>query len=256
MTSFSRFHRLIGRQLILEAMSASQAQEIFKYHGIQPDEMLKPADLQAARNRLIRKYHPDRPGGNLEASQEVNAAYDVLKDTASSSKPTESPYKPYSPEQPKPRPAYTNDDDRDDSWAQAGWGQGMHNSSSISRHDYRDLNFIKKTMWLLSGKSRKPFTVLNFDGRYFRGQFTVYGSTEIYSEMVKAMIQWDADFNKRAIFIAQSNLYMSLVWLDGKMLPEPISFHKGEDYETSMPYNDQKFMRDLPLTLDRLSRGF
>lgn len=38
------------------------------------------AEIKAAYRRLAHKYHPDKPGGDVEKFKEVGAAYEQLKD--------------------------------------------------------------------------------------------------------------------------------------------------------------------------------
>ena len=35
-------------------------------------------ELTAARNRMHKQYHPDRPGGDTRLAQRINEAFDVL----------------------------------------------------------------------------------------------------------------------------------------------------------------------------------
>jgi len=75
MVTFKRLLELAGIKLN-EHMSADNARKIFTYYGEKPSGDVH--ELQTQYHRLARSNHPDA-GGTVDAMQEINAAYDVLK---------------------------------------------------------------------------------------------------------------------------------------------------------------------------------
>ena len=68
---------LLECRALTEALTAAQAVEVFRKHGVLDAGNLSRKDLGAARNKLSKTHHPDK-GGDLQAMQEINAAYDTL----------------------------------------------------------------------------------------------------------------------------------------------------------------------------------
>jgi hypothetical protein len=112
-------------------------------------------------------------------------------------------------------------------------------------------------MWELSGKSKKEYTVQQFDGTFFRNIFTAFGSRKIFNEMAKAMKIWGESgnpYDTRAIFISErrgKKLY--LVYLDGKFLGDDPYVFTHDSFNMN-PANDQQFVRNLPGELDRVNQ--
>ena len=217
--------------LLKEEMSRSQAIAIFKKYGAS-DSDISPQNLKMTRMRLARQYHPDVTQGDGEPIKLINAAYDVLKTT----NPTE-----YS------KPEFPS------------WQTDSRSSfNNISKNDYRDMNYFKKSMWELSGKSKERWTILAFDGHYFRSTITVFGNSKIFPEMAKAMIVWNSHggnpYNTRAVFVQQGDdPTVILIWLDGKNISPPIPFE--HDSFNKNPSNDSSFMNRLPRLLNQISSG-
>lgn len=235
--------------LPLLEMSYQDAVQVFARFGVDVRRMDKDG-IKKVHRSLIQKQHTDK-GGSLETSQDLNAARDALmKDDQDGTSPgpvrqrTGSPYR-------RPRSEGTP------TWAWAGHAGGAPPSSQIYREDYRDLNYIKKKMWELSGKSRKEYTVQQYDGSFFRHIFIAYGSRKIFNEMAKAMKVWGEGanpYNTRAIFISErkgKKLY--LVYLDGKFLGDDPYVFTHDSFNANAG-NDQQFMRNLPGELDRVSQ--
>lgn len=246
-------------------MTYGQASQIFKQLGWHEGE-----NVAVARKRLIMQHHPDR-GGDAKVAQLINAAYDVLKKGnpgISSAQPQEpqpdfrdgtdprgqyygARRSQYDTQQPPP-----NDEDRYPIWAQAGHSGGMKETGRIYRQDYTDMNFIKKSMWELSGKSTKEYTIWGFDGRFFRNSLTVYGSARIFNYMAQAMLDWQTKggnpYECRAVFVSPKNSkVLFLIYADGKFYgDQPIPVEHGSF--NMNPSNDQQFMRSLPDWLDQI----
>lgn len=239
MNDFLRLLKLAGVKLLLEALTPQQAANIFKHYGASDDDLSSPQKIKAARNRLIRQHHSDVSGGDDEAAKMINASYDVLKSGYSA---RTSP------------PKYD-----DDSNGIPAWQTDKRSSyNSISRDDYTDINYFKRRMWELSKHSTKKYTIYAFDGSFFRGTITVYGSPEIFKDMAEAMVVWNSHggnpYDTRAVFVQEETFIpiLLLIYLDGKVLPKPIEME--HDSFNRNPANDQYFVRSLPDTLDRISR--
>lgn len=234
-------------QILREAMSIDQAIHQFKQVGV--DVAALDADkLKLAYRGLLMKYHPDRNPGDKKAeliAKNLNAAYDVLKSHFSdgyTSSPSGATRKPESARGTTPP------------WAWAGYSGGIPPDGRINREDYTDMNFIKKSMWELSGHSREQWTIFGFDGHFFRHSVTVFGNTHIFNDMAKAMLVWQAkggnSYPCRAVFVNKKGQTDEslLIYADGHFYgKEPIIF----DHEGNI-INDMQFQRRLPDELDRL----
>ncbi len=226
-------------------MSYQDAVDVFSRLGVDVRNM-EQDELTKVHRRLIQKQHPD-VGGSLEVAKDLNQARDVLRGKRRSI-PGPSRAGPRRPPPSTEVPA----------WAWAGYAGGMPPSSQIYRENYRDLNYIKKRMWELSRKSKKEYTVQQFDGTFFRNIFTAFGNRKIFNEMAKAMKIWGESgnpYNTRAIFISErrgKKLY--LVYLDGKFLGDDPYVFTHESFNMN-PANDQQFVRNLPAKLDRVNQN-
>ncbi len=233
--------------LPLLEMSYQDAVQVFAQHGVDIRNM-DDAAIKKVYRRLIQKHHPDR-GGDPNIAKDIVAAQDALEKGTSA---------------PTPRQGYRGANVRRSTrsepptWAWAGHAGGMPPSSNIYSADYRDINYIKKRMWELSGKSKKEYTVQQFDGTFFRHIFTAFGSRKIFNEMAKAMKMWGESgnpYNTRAIFINErkGNKKLYLIYLDGKFLGDD-PFVMTHDSFNANPGNDQEFVRNLPAELDRVNQ--
>lgn len=239
----------------LYEMSQGEAAAIFKRFGVNVRGM-DPAAIKKAYRDLIGKAHPDK-GGNVEDAKSINAAFDVLKkETGRLDQPDDFQWQSTAGARHQQRQQNAPPREGPAVWAQAGHSGGMPNSDSIYRPDYTDINYIKREMWLKSGKSKLAFTIWGYDGAFFRGTVTVYGSKEIFDEMAKAMITWQTKggnpYQCRAVFITRGSR-MWLAYADGRFYADT---HPMEhDSPNQNPGNDQKFVHALPAYLDKLRDG-
>jgi len=120
---------------------------LFRRFGVDVTGMSREA-IKAARRDLLHRHHPDR-GGDLDSAQLINAAYDLLKDGVpdemfySTDLDRYEAHKAKNPGSPE--------------WVWAGYSGGIPDAT-IYRNDFSDVNFIKKSMWELSGQSRAEYT--------------------------------------------------------------------------------------------------
>lgn len=250
----------------LYEMTYADAARIFKQNGVDVSQ-LDATGVKNAYRRLMMANHPDR-GGDVTKAKDINAAFDVLKLGApSGSRADTSGFQWQSTTQQRyeqrrrEREAQNRGDQNqgDTTWAQAGHSGGAPNSSSIHRNDYTDMNYFKKRMWELSGKSRHEWNINAFDGAFFRSSITVYGNEKIFPDMAAAMVIWNSyggnPYKTRAVFVNRSNApeVLFLIYLDGKHIDPPIAFrHNSFNANAS---NDQQFVRSLPEKLDKISAG-
>lgn len=278
---------------VLSEMTTQDASEIFAKFGV-PDAIGLPKDtLKAERNRLIMQHHQDFTG-DPRASQEINAAYDLLSRKPAVDRhvggadPYWHPnagktYKP-GPEEPEftdtgggeywnPHGAewygskyggrgWGNEDEpetRTPVWARAGWSGGVPPNASIHRNNYTDVNFIKKSIWELSGHSTHQYTIWGFDGHFFRNKVTVFGSPAVFTHMAVAMVDWQTKganpYECRAVLVSSKEdpHTLWLVYADGRYLSDPIGLQHNS--RNANPGNDESFTRRLPGFLDRLDQG-
>lgn len=244
-------------------MTYDQAVGIFSKLGVDPRNM-DPAALKTARKQLIMKHHTDL-GGAPGIAQDINSAYDLLsKGTPSGpsmGRQQSRPEPEYRYRRPDPNQQSQqntqSDEERYPIWAQAGHSGGIRETGRIYRNDYTDMNFIKKSMWELSGQSTKEYTLNGYDGAFFRGMLTVFGSPKIFNIMAQAMIDWQTKggnpYQCRAVFVNErKSKQLFLIYADGKFYGDnPIPF-EHESFNLN-PSNDQQFTRRLPEMLDQLA---
>lgn len=231
---------------LVEAMTRDQATNTLRRYGVDPTGLSFPA-LKKEYTDLVRKHHSDAGGSDNDMAV-INSAFDFFKELekhnknkGSTSGTSSSSY------------SSTASNDADAWWAQAGWSGGIRNSSRISRNDFRDVNFIKKTIGEKAGRGSPQYTVWNFDGRYFRGAFSVYGNESLFRLMAEAMMVWEDFHKKRAIFVQKKgSADLLLVWSDGIFHSPPIPF-EHESFNDN-PGNDQSFVRNLPKHLDEIKQ--
>ncbi len=277
-------------------MRIQEAINIFKKYGVDVAGM-RLDQIRQLRNLLLQRHHPDA-GGTVSVAQEINAAYEFLRNiTPDSLNPTPQPRQPTAPQpqpqpppQPRPRPeaapqpngprveradhnlyqyhrpdpAPANDGDRRDAekywtpdkWAWAGHSGANEPNFSISRSDFTDLNFIKKSMWELSGNSYDEWVIYGYDGRLFPHTIIVYGSPKIFHYMAIAMVDFQTKGSNplpcRAVFARLGTSHdLYLIYADGKYYDQnPIKFRL--ESVGSNPRNDSAFMQKIPGLLDQL----
>ncbi len=240
-------------------MSPMEAEYIFNKYGIPNSINLSKEDLKKSWKNLAKMIHPDRNPNKKEemtrAIQDINSAYDVLKNIPSRERsnngygsgdeswPEQQDYDDYfahnTHQQYSRQRRNSSQSERPTGWSQAGWNGGAPNSSNIFNKDFSDLNYCKKTAWEISG--RPPFdreheyTFINWDGSYFRGVFSVYAIPEKLFEISKMMTQWDNWNRSVAVFCYRKiDNYALLVNLRGQKVNPPKEI---KDFEP----NDQQF---------------
>lgn len=223
------------------------AAEVFRAYGIEISDT-DPAELKKCRNRLMMQHHPDHTG-NTKDAQRINAAYDILSGKQIPRPPTSDLHRG------DPDGNTPNSEQRTSEWAYAGCSGGRRPDATISRTDYTDANFIKKSMWELSAKSHREYEIWGYDGSFFRNTVSVYGSPKIFAYMATAMIELQTKgshpFACRAVIVAEEgNRTFWLVYADGKYFDNPMNLEHSQLNDN--PSNDTIFMRELPHLLDQI----
>jgi len=178
-------------------MNIRQAREIFAKFGahLRSDDVV---ELRHAWIMLAKQYHvrAARDDTHERAMAEINAAYDLLK---------------ANPEKAKSG-GVTTDDPRIRGvcvWAWAGHsGTGLPPSDRIETADERDINYVKRRIWQLSGHSKEQWSIWSFDGRRFMPPLAVYGTRSIFDQMAGLALQCTrVGFRRpRAVFVQKLGL--------------------------------------------------
>ena len=252
-----------SKSYLLEALSYSDAEEIFAKFGVKDASSLSDDELKSRYKKLVLKHHPDKhPQNTVQKThdmQMINAAMDVLTTRNKES----GAYGFYEPTRhggttPPRQWYYRRPPERDifsgpDAWAQAGWSGGMPNSTHIYNNDFRDLNYCKKAAWETSGRpkpeEKNEWTIWNWDGSYFRGVFSVFAVPEKLFEISQMMVRWDWDSGKSmAVFATHATDPNNVVYLINHRGKEVFKKYEHESSNRN-PGNDHQFVEYLRTNL-------
>jgi hypothetical protein len=204
-------------------------------------EIMTNDQLHKFRRDLIKKCHPDLPENQGKPTDlgAINAAYDYLKSLGSTSFNSAIRSSIAPPWQPDKRT----------------------NNNRINVESYRDVNYIKKRCWELSGHSDDVYTIDAFGKSTFEGRTMVYGSPAIFAEMAQAMLIWNANGGKlnatRAVFVSspEETDSLHLIYADGRSYAHRPIVMKYNPVHGSC-YNDKAFQTRLPIILDSVNEMF
>ncbi len=124
--------------------------------------------------------------------------------------------------------------------------------------DYTNPDFFKKSIQKLAGDVGEEWTILGFDGYYFRKIITVFGRRQIFNLMAEAMLIFQTRGAEsspcRAVFVRNgteaNTLY--LIYADGKYYGDrPIRI----EHQSPNPPDDPLFVHSLPRVLDGIHFG-
>jgi hypothetical protein len=121
---------------------------------------------------------------------------------------------------------------------------------------YRDVNYLKKRIWELSKGSQEIYTINAFGRTNFEGRTRVYGSQDVFDEMAKAMLIWNANGSNvqltRAVLVSSNRDHtLYLIYADGKSMahnPIPLPYKP----QAGSLEEDNDFKAKLPLVLDKI----
>lgn len=243
---------------ILPEVSIIDAILLFRRLGVDVTGMA-PDTLREARRQLIRQHHPDQ-GGSLDVAKSINAAYDLLKEGVPKYRGSASGLGSFRRTHRRRREqlaalklCYPEHPE----WAWAGCSGDVPGRADIHAQGFTDINFIKRSMWQLSGLSDAEYAIWGFDGHLFRGYVAVFGSPKIFNYMADAMVTWltrgSDRYDCRAVFVHEEETRdLFLIYADGKHYGDsPIKVKEGSS--RGSPGDDPDLIRDLPDFLDRLS---
>jgi hypothetical protein len=223
-------------------ISRETAEDILSRHGLDAAG-LTPEELRRRWQDLARRHHPDL-GGDMQAMQEINAAYASLKPRAAA---TVAGVRDTSSPRVRGFPAWV--------WAGHGGG-GTVPDELILREDCTDRNFLKKRLWELSGRGAEEWTLWAFDGQELLPPVVTYGSDAIFAEMAKAMLRHGRrGFRSPRAILAQApnERYGVLVlFSDGRTHEPPVALPSSSPDGLA---RDRAFILGLPDRLDALAAG-
>lgn len=233
-------------------MTVTQALAIFSRFGIDVTGMT-PDQLRKARNKLVMAHHPDH-GGSAEALTAIIDAYHFLKSNG-----TFAPEEKTIGRSNQPYESYSRDSHasgRVPAWALAGYSGGSLPNTAIYKNDFSDVNFFKKAMWELSGKSTTAYTIWGFDGHSFSESIMVFASPKIFDTMADAMVTWQSNSENsrptRAVLVSPiQGQRLSLIYADGIYYGDQPIQMEHESFNAN-PNNDRQFTKILPEILDQL----
>ena len=244
---------------ILPDVTVIDAILLFRRLGVDVTGMA-PDTLRESRRQLIHRHHPDR-GGNLDIAQSINAAYDLLKEGVPKYRGSTFGFDSFRRAHQRRREqvvalklCYPEHPE----WVWAGCSGDMPGRAEIYAQDFTDINFIKKSMWELSGHSEFEYTIWGFDGGLFRGRVAVFGSPKVFNYMADAMVTWQTKGSNRcecrAVFAhEQESGDLCLIYADGKHYGDSPVKMKHYSFNAN-PGHDREFVRDLPDLLNSLKQ--
>jgi hypothetical protein len=207
-------------------------------------------ELRRHWRALIKQFHPDRPENRGRAADAgaINAAYDTLRQSmiaheeAVIEAAANAPGNIWKHDRASIAPPWQPDKNARNNVIQVG--------------SYRDVNYLKKRIWELSKGSEEIYTINAFGRTHFEGRTRVYGSQDVFDEMAKAMLIWNANGSNveltRAVLVSSHQDHtIYLIYADGKSLahnPIPLPY----DRQAGSPEEDDDFEAKLPLILDKI----
>jgi hypothetical protein len=220
-------------KLLCEVLTDSQAADIFAKYGISNALSLDKIKLKAAWLDLVKQYHTDVSDKDPNALKDINAAYDVLKNTSISTDDYIDRVRRNASN------TYQSRDSQPEPW------QPDKRASRNPNPSKPDIHYYKKLAWEISGKPASipanEYTFWNWDGYYLRGSFTVYTTPEHWYEVSKLLVEWDGSYRSKAVFVSYSKAdkVVYMVNKHGQKIdpPQPIK-HESNN---ANPDNDWTF---------------
>lgn len=209
-------------------MSSGTAVQIFKDFGVSNVLSLSHEELKSMWQDLVKKYHPDKGGKNIDM-QWINAAYDVLK---------------------------IGDwkHDKTGGWKPDATRTGQDPVSDNPVQDNpKDLRYVRRKAWEMAGMPSSNACVYqfwNWDGNFFHGEVEAYGLPTTLFKVSKLVADW-ADSSVAVFFTKKSDFSgleemtrrIYLINVRGKEV-SPI---RGFEFESinNNPGNDKSFINSL-----------
>ena len=208
-------------------MSQAEARQVFFINGVDVSA-LDEKGLKSAYRKLMMTHHPDK-GGDLDTAKQITAAYSALE---GSSGP-----------QATPRPSQAAQQPREASY-------------TMDRPQFSHIDYVKWYFDQLSeGHPSQTWTVMNFDGHFFRNGFSIKGRADLFSKMASVLKQWDGHYECRAVLVGTRSMLekgtLLVINVDDKDVKPFVTLHF--DSMNLNPANDQQFCRQLPQILDAIA---
>jgi hypothetical protein len=222
---------------------------------------------------LSNKHHPDKPSGSAKKQKKLNAAFEYLRDRNFDTQTYSMPSYDYRPTADFRTRAHAAYERREvPAWETDERSTYFEIGSSFNNLNYCKKKIYEKAMENIHGsnwQNIEPHTGLNkwtvwaWDGRHFRGTFTVWCNKEILGYVGKVMQYWNKYYYTEAVFahINESlggwggTNVMNLIRLKGIDVAE-----KGKTFEhgsfNNNPENDYEFCRELQWDLNKLARNW
>ena len=219
-------------RLLCEKMTTSDAVSIFAKHGVPNALNLDKEALQKAWRELNKKFHTDVSDTAKETIQNINAAYDILKTSSTSS--ADDFIKRYQAN------AYKNQGQEPEPW------QTDTRAARYPDPQKGNVNYYKKLAWIISGKPASTddnkYTFWNWDGYYLRGVFTVYTTPAHWFEVSKLMTDWDGIHHRSKAVLVTYNKAPKMAFIvnkEGQRVDPPTQI--PHESNNSNPENDWGF---------------
>lgn len=219
-------------RLLCEKMTAVDAVEIFAKHGVANALSLDKEALKQAWRKLNKQFHTDVSSAGKETIQNINAAYDILKDAPTQT--TSDFVKRYQAN------AYKTQGQEPEPW------QTDTRAARDPNPQKGNVNYYKKLAWIISGKptptENNKYTFWNWDGYYLRGTFTVYTTPEHWFEVSKLMTEWDGTHHRSKAVLVTYNKAPKIAFMvnkEGQRVEPPIQI--PHDSHNANPENDWDF---------------
>ncbi len=228
-------------QKISVKMSVSEAlQEL----GFSSDVTPSMDELKNSWKRLIMKFHPDRNPGDESAALRavrINNAYDVLKNFSFPGNLGESgqnTYQSWSPSRSREIPEWQTDE-------RSSYNKINEDSGR------KDINYCKWEIWNYA-KERGPlekWTFWAFDGRFFRGVFTVKANMDSLDFGGEVMEDWNSKggnpYSTDAVFANKRGQHdLWLVRLHSRPMTGKNVIFTHDSFNMN-PGNDKQFVESL-----------
>lgn len=240
-------------KLMFERTSYKQAVDIFLQYGVDVSK-LSPEEFKKSFRKLALKYHPDRTG-NDEDMKKINDAKEVI-DSAS---PRERMISNSGHGQTTQRSSNSyNNTHNTEPWSWAGHSGGIPNGDTIYQNNFRDMNFVKKSAWEISGKpdpiKQNEFTFWNFDGKFLRASLTVFAVPETLYKISKMFSIWDGFYYSKAVIVTHKSKPNKVLLVNIK--GNEVQPHIVLDHESfnMNPGNDKNFSSILNNAIENFGK--
>lgn len=254
-----RYHPDVGGTLET-AQEINAAFDLLR--SIAPDVFQHPSSREQPREHPAEPHADPAADADAEAKPEriVRTDHDMFRKYGPSDQSAENWQ--WDDEPAKPAAGGSRDAGRyaasPNKWAWAGHFGRKDPDITITKNDFTDINFIKRSMWELSGHSHDEWTISGYDGKTFSHNVIVYGSPKIFHYMAISMIDLA---NKganpspcRAVLArlgTSANLF--LIYADGKYYDQNPVRIRHEPIGAN-PQNYTALLRQLPEILDNLKQ--